>query len=160
MSWPKTLVWIVLALVVLYGLARVAVVLLSPRPENLGLHDDLQLAPCPESPNCVSTRAPPGDEEHHVEPLTYEGTAEEARRRLLTILREMPRTRIVTSEPTYVYVESRTLTMGFIDDVEFAIDTEEKVIHFRSASRLGYSDMGLNRRRMEEIVRAFEGDSR
>ncbi|MGC9356873.1 MAG: DUF1499 domain-containing protein [Anaerolineae bacterium] len=160
MSWLKTLLWILLGLALLYGLARVAVILLSPSPENIGVNDNIQLAPCPDSPNCVLTQASPTDEEHYMEPLAYEGTAEEARQRLLSIIRDAPRTRIITAEPTYIYVEFRTLTMGFIDDVEFAIDTEEKVIHFRSASRLGYSDMGLNRRRMEEMIRAFEQRSR
>jgi uncharacterized protein (DUF1499 family) len=84
------------------------------------------------------------------------GSAADARQRLLDIIEEMPRTRLVEAAPTYIYAEFRTPTFRFVDDVEFYIDEDANVIHFRSASRLGYSDMGLNRRRMEEISRAFE----
>jgi len=80
---------------------------------------------------------------------------EEARVRLLNIVRNMPRTKIITADNDYIYAEFRTATMRFVDDVEFYIDAQHQVIHFRSASRLGYSDLGLNRRRMQAIRDAF-----
>jgi uncharacterized protein (DUF1499 family) len=89
--------------------------------------------------------------------LPYTTTLEEARRRLLEIVRGTPRTTIVNDEPEYIAAEFRTPTVGFIDDVEFRFDDKAKLIHFRSASRLGGGDMGTNRARMEAISRAFTG---
>jgi uncharacterized protein (DUF1499 family) len=71
--------------------------------------------------------------------------------RIKDLVAEMPRTKIVIVEDNYLHVEFQTAFFRFVDDVEFLIDTEEQVIHFRSASRVGYSDMGVNRRRMERI---------
>ena len=156
MLQSKLWIWIPLALLALYGLSLLAFALISRRPDNLGV-DEVRLAPCPPSPNCVSTQS--DDAEHGMAPLPYEGTAAEARQRLLAILKEMPRTRLIEAMPTYIYAEFRTFTFRFVDDVEFYIDEAANVIHYRSASRLGYSDMGLNRRRMEEIRRRFEARS-
>ena len=77
-------------------------------------------------------------------------------RRLLVVVRGMPRTTIVESGPTSLRVEFRTRLFRFVDDAMFLLDGKAKTIHFRSASRVGYSDMGVNRRRMEEIRKAFE----
>jgi uncharacterized protein (DUF1499 family) len=154
----KSRLWFLLPLVILilYGLMLLVVALISKRPDNLGVTNG-ELAPCPDSPNCVSTQS--DDEIHAIEPLTYAGSTAEARQRLLDIVAEMPRVRLIEATPTYIYAEFRTLTFRFVDDVEFYIDEDTKVIHFRSASRLGYSDMGLNRRRMETLTRLFEGHS-
>jgi len=122
------------------------------RPENLGVKAG-RLAACPESPNCVSTQAT--DAEHGIDVLPLTTSADVARARMRTLIEGMPRTRIITDEGDYLYVEFRTGVMMFGDDVEFFFDEVGGVIHFRSASRLGYSDMGLNRRRMEEIRKAF-----
>ncbi|MBN1261957.1 MAG: DUF1499 domain-containing protein [Anaerolineae bacterium] len=148
MVWWKVLLIVLAGVVALYVLARVLVVVLSPRPVGLGVTNG-RLAPCPESPNCVSTWAQ--DEIHRMEPAPFATPAAQAHAKLLEIIHALPRTRIVTDTPTYVYAEFRTPTFYFIDDVEFVIDEEAGVIHFRSASRLGYSDLGLNRRRLEEI---------
>ncbi len=149
----KPLIFLPFAALALYGLALLIVALISKRPNNLGVANG-DLAPCPESPTCVSTQS--DDEEHGMQTLSYVGSAADARQRLLDIIAEMPRTRLIEATPTYIYAEFRTPTFRFVDDVEFYIDEEANVIHFRSASRLGYSDMGLNRRRMEEITRVFE----
>ncbi len=125
------------------------------RPDNLGVEEG-KLAPCPDSPNCVSTQADPSDEEHYMAPISYTTSTEDARVRVLDIVRSMSRTRVITEEATYLYVAFSTPTLRFVDDVEFFFDEDEKLIHFRSASRLGYSDMGLNRRRMTQIREAFE----
>ncbi len=148
----KRWIWLPVALLPLYGLALLLVALISKRPDNLGV-DGGRLAPCPASPNCVSTQS--GDAEHGMEPLSYDDSTAEARHRLVAIVEAMPRTRIIETTPTYVYAEFRTPTFRFVDDVEFYIDEAANVIHYRSASRLGYSDMSLNRRRMEEIARDF-----
>ena len=77
-------------------------------------------------------------------------------RRLLPVLRAVPRTTIVQSGADSVRVEFRTRFFRFVDDAQFVFDDKAKTIHFRSASRVGHSDLGVNRRRMEGIRRAFE----
>jgi uncharacterized protein (DUF1499 family) len=124
------------------------------RPGTLGLRDG-QLAPCPDTPNCVSTGAE--DPSQQMEAIAFTGTPEEARSRLLAVVRSMPRTRVITEGEDYLHVEFRTPVIGFIDDVEFLIDGDDGRIHFRSASRLGQSDFGVNRKRMEEVTRRFGG---
>jgi uncharacterized protein (DUF1499 family) len=118
-----------------------------------------RLAPCPRSPNCVSTEAPPGSSKR-MDPIPYTGSLDAARARLQQVLREYPRTRIVSDpslEPHYLKVECRSKLLHFVDDVEFVFEEETKQIRFRSASRLGRKDFGVNRKRMEEIRAAFEG---
>jgi len=122
------------------------------RPDHLGVNDG-RLAACPPSPNCVSTFET--DSEHGIEPIPYEGASETARARLVSVIESMPRTKIVTNNEDYVYAEFTSATWRFVDDVEFLIDDENKLIHFRSASRLGHSDMGVNRARMETIRKKF-----
>ena len=113
------------------------------------------LPPCPDSPNCVSTQAPREDAQHFIEPITYTGSAGDARKRLLDVIAAMPRTQIVTDEETYVHATFTSLIFRFVDDVQFVIDDATKTIHFRSASRVGRGDMGVNRNRMEEIRTRF-----
>lgn len=113
------------------------------------------LAPCPRTPNCVSTQAPAGPQ--HLEPIPYVGPLAAARDRMLKILRDRPRTTIVREETDYLKAECRSALFRFVDDVEILFDDAEKRIHFRSASRVGRSDFGVNRNRMEEIRAAFKG---
>jgi len=132
--------------------ALAAMSLLAERPEGLGVRDG-RLAECPSSPNCVSTQAT--DAQHRAEPIPFEGLPAEAMERLTRVVDSMPRTTIITAGDTYLHVEFRSLLFRFIDDVEFLIDPAAGVIHFRSASRAGYSDLGVNRRRMESIRAVF-----
>ena len=111
------------------------------------------LKPCPKSPNCVSSEAV--DQEHAILPLVYPGSPEEARARLRRVLGAMPRMTIVADEGDHIHAEARSLIFRFVDDVEFYFPAGEKVIHVRSASRIGYSDLGVNRKRVEEIRRRF-----
>jgi uncharacterized protein (DUF1499 family) len=92
-----------------------------------------------------------------MEPISYDGTPEQVRERLTEVLRNYPRTRIVRQEPDYLKAECRSRIFRFVDDVEFVFDDEAREIHFRSASRLGYSDRGVNRKRMKEIRAALLG---
>jgi len=95
-----------------------------------------------------------------MEPIPYSGTLAESRARLVEVLRNHPRTRIVREEPEYLKAECRSAFFHFVDDVEFVFDDAAKKIHFRSASRLGRSDFGVNRKRMEEITAAFQAFGR
>lgn len=108
-----------------------------------------QLAQCPSSPNCVSTQAQ--DEGHAIVPFRYRKSRAEAKEVLKDIVRIMPRTRLVEEDESYLHYEFTSLLLRFVDDVEFLFDDETKTIHFRSASRTGYGDLGVNRKRMEEI---------
>jgi uncharacterized protein (DUF1499 family) len=112
-----------------------------------------RLAPCPNTPNCVSTLAT--DRGHAIEPIAFTGSAEAAKAVLLDVIAQMPRRTVVADEATYLHVEFRSLVFRFVDDVEFVLDDEAKLIHFRSAARLGRGDLGVNRRRMERIRSAF-----
>lgn len=117
----------------------------------------VSLPPCPRSPNCVSTLA---TDAHAIAPLRYTATQAEAMRRLLAVVRAVPRSTVVESGPDAFRVEFRTRIFRFVDDAQFVFDDQKKTIHFRSASRIGHSDMGVNRRRMEEIRKAFNAASR
>jgi uncharacterized protein (DUF1499 family) len=125
----------------------------SGKPANLGVVDG-RLAVCPASPNCVSTQAE--DAGHRMKPIPFTGSAGDAMQHVKDLLSKMPRTKIVTVADHYLHVEFRSSFFRFVDDVEFLIDPEGQLIHFRSASRVGYSDLGVNRRRMEQIRNAFE----
>jgi len=120
------------------------------RPNNLGLRDD-RLTSCPSSPNCVSSQA--ADEEHHILPLVFHGDPDAAFARLKQILARRSDTAVIEENPGYLRVELRTTF--FVDDGEFLLDKAGGIIHIRSASRLGYSDLGKNRSRIEEIRREF-----
>ena len=118
------------------------------RPSNLGVRDG-KLAPCPSTPNCVCSQSE--DAEHKIEPLTYKSTPEVAFTQLKQAIASQPRTKIITESPNYLYAEFTSAIMKFVDDVEFYLDEDAKVIRVRSASRLGQSDLGVNRKRIETI---------
>ena len=105
-------------------------------------------APCPKSPNCVSTRS--NSKKHSIKPFLYNGKMELAKKRLLGIISKIPRAKIGLEKEKFIHVEFTSRIFGFVDDVEFYFD-KEGIISFRSASRLGYSDLGVNRDRMESI---------
>ena len=115
------------------------------------------LAPCPESPNCVSTLAPAQDSRHAIAPYRYSKTRSDAKAVLKAIIGGLPRTKLVEEEDGYLHYEFTSLLLKFVDDVEFLFDEASKTIHFRSASRLGYGDFGVNRRRMEDIRSHIQG---
>jgi uncharacterized protein (DUF1499 family) len=122
------------------------------RPGNLGVTNG-KLAPCPRTPNCVSSQST--DSFHYIDPLVFSGRAADARDRLLRAINGMKRVVVVKSEDRYVYAEFTSAVFRFVDDVEFHFDEAAGKIHVRSASRLGRSDMGVNRARVEEIRKRF-----
>lgn len=118
------------------------------QPNNLGVRDG-KLAPCPNTPNCVSSQS--SDTLHKIEPLTYNSTPAEAMADLKAAIQALKKTKIITENKNYLYAEFTSAIMGFVDDVEFYLDEDAKAIHVRSASRLGKSDLGVNRKRIETI---------
>ena len=112
-----------------------------------------ELSPCPDSPNCVSSLA--SDPRHFIEPIRYTGPADAAMQRLVGIVLAMPRTTRIREEGGYLHTEVRSFLFRFVDDLELSLDVDNGVIHVRSASRSGYSDLGVNRRRVERLRRRF-----
>jgi len=122
---------------------------------DLGINNG-ELTPCPKTPNCVNSQAV--GEKQYIQPIRYAGTQQEARARLLQILDSLKRTKILTAQENYIRAEFTSTLFRFVDDVEFYFPEEhagETVIHVRSASRIGYSDLGANRKRIERIRSKF-----
>lgn len=124
------------------------------RPTNLGVNEG-KLALCPASPNCVSSQTPDTDPAHKVDPIAYRSSAAQAMANLKSVLQSMERTTIITETENYLYAEFASALMGFVDDVEFYLEPGTNLIQMRSASRLGQSDLGVNRQRMESIRSKF-----
>ena len=113
------------------------------KPSNLGVREG-KLAACPGTPNCVNSQSDDGKSK--IEPLPMVSIAE-----LKKVVEGMERTTIVESTDNYLYAEFQSKLMGFVDDVEFYVDSAANAVQVRSASRLGQSDAGVNRKRIEEI---------
>jgi uncharacterized protein (DUF1499 family) len=141
--------------VVLLAMPRLGIsgLLAGSPPADLGAQAG-RLKPCPDRPNCVSSQA--SAEAQRVDALVFEGEADAALERIAALLRAMPRVRIVARAPGYLRAECVSRWWGFVDDLEFLVDSSQSRVHVRSASRLGYSDLGVNRRRVEAIRAAFE----
>ena len=112
------------------------------------------MTPCPKTPNCVSSVDT--DRRHFVQPLRFEGAARDAQYRLLKVLNKLKGARVVTFEDNIVRAEFVSPVFGFVDDVEFYFDDRKKTIDVKSASRVGFSDLGVNRRRVENIRKRFD----
>jgi uncharacterized protein (DUF1499 family) len=122
------------------------------RPLQIGVTGG-RLSACPDSPNCVSSQS--SDHRHAIEPLRYEGSAESALQQVIRTVQGMKRARVVTVEGRYIHAEFTSFLFRFVDDVEFLLDDGAKTIHVRSASRIGHSDLGVNRKRVESIRSRF-----
>ena len=114
---------------------------------------DGKLPPCPKSPNCVCSEHE--GREHWIKPLTFSGESNAAWQRLIGILRKFPRTKIVAETADYMETRVRTRIFRFEDVLEFRLDHAANLIHVRSASQIGYSDLGANRWRVEAIRKLF-----
>ena len=123
----------------------------SSPPADIGLVDG-RLRSCPDTPNCVASENT--DAGHRVPPFRYEGPAEPAWQRLSATVRASGG-RIERETGGYLWATFRSLIFRFVDDVEFRHDPAARVIHVRSAARLGHSDFGVNRRRVERLRRAW-----
>jgi uncharacterized protein (DUF1499 family) len=122
------------------------------RPSTLGVSDG-RLAACPSSPNCVSSDAE--DESHRVSPFELAVPPAQAWSAIREVVAGISRTRIVTDADGYLHAECRSALMGFVDDLELQLRASEARIAVRSASRLGRSDLGVNRRRVETLRAAL-----
>jgi len=122
---------------------------------DLGIKDG-KLTPCPNTRNCVNSQAV--EEKAYIQPIQYNLTQMEARNHLMAALQSEKRTKIMTAQERYIRLEFTSAFFRFVDDVEFYFPEAEDgktIIHVRSASRLGYSDLGINRKRIERIRNNF-----
>ena len=120
------------------------------RPSNLGARTG-RLAPCPASPNCVSSQADATDAGHYVAPLAFKGDPQAAWEMLRRIVAESARAQIVAERDGYLHAEFASRLLGFVDDLECLLDARAHRIQVRSSSRLGYRDFGVNRERVESL---------
>lgn len=145
----RVLVGLVIVAVVAVAIGRL-VSSIAP-PPVLGLTEDEQLHPCPDSETCVSSLA--DDERHAVDPLPcgpsdFDAVVQHAERVL-------DRVTVEEVEGRYAHLEARSFAFGFVDDVELHAD--RGAIQVRSAARLGGTDFGSNRERVQELYEAVDG---
>lgn len=126
-------------------------------PAQLGVHG-AELAPCPSSPNCVSSDAAAGPQ--HVEALRFAGDPDAAWRRARAAVESLPRTTVESDAEGRLHAVCTSALMRYRDDLELRLDAERLEIAVRSASRVGYGDMGVNRARVEAVRAAFEAAPR
>jgi uncharacterized protein (DUF1499 family) len=161
-TWFKRIALTLLALL-LVGSAVIAIdvygghpmgLFSGSRPAGLGFRDGHFLPPS-WKPNCVSSTVEPGDG-HFIAPLAFSGDAGVAWDALVRLVKAQKNATVVEQGPTYLYAEFKTAGMGFVDDVEFALDSGKGLIQVRSASRLGIRDFDVNRKRIEGLRAAFK----
>jgi uncharacterized protein (DUF1499 family) len=113
------------------------------KPSNLGVKEG-KLAACPETPNCVNSQS--DDAQSKIAALPAVSIAE-----IKKVVNAMEGSSIIEEKDNYLYAEFKSKLMGYVDDVEFYLDSNGNSVQVRSASRLGKSDLGVNRKRVEEI---------
>ncbi|CUB03062.1 DUF1499 domain-containing protein [Marinomonas fungiae] len=119
-------------------------------PDNLGVNEGL-LAPCPDMPNCVSSQASPEDAEHYVEPIFYHTSVIDAQLAIEHYMLSAGGARVVSSALGYTHFEVSSELFGFKDDLEIYFPEADSIMHVRSASRVGYDDLDVNRERVRQI---------
>jgi uncharacterized protein (DUF1499 family) len=157
----KILVVIIASVTIALLVAGQMGMLRGTAPADLGLKNG-QLKPPNNNPNSVSSQASlhpshPFRAYADIAPLAYNGDGAAAFARAVAIVKAMPGTTVVEEKPGYLYAQCQTRWLKFTDDLELALDESVRVIHVRSASRLGKSDLGVNRKRVEAIRAAMVG---
>ncbi|WP_158970754.1 DUF1499 domain-containing protein [Paraglaciecola sp. L3A3] len=125
-------------------------------PPNLGVQNG-QLTPCPKKPNCVNSLAE--DKSQYIEPILHDGKPIHIKNDILNVLAELDNNQTTVAKDNYIRAEFTSAVFRFVDDVEFYFPETKSgttKIHLRSASRVGYSDFGVNRKRIEQIRSKFE----
>lgn len=151
-KWVTKMVMVILIVGLPIVFVGMVWALTTPRPMHMGVQEGM-LMPLPETPNCVATQS--GNDTQRMAPIPYVGDLKVAQEQLMAVLLAMPRVEVIKNEPGYVWVTFRSFLFRFPDDVEFLFDDANQVIHFRAVARLGRSDLGVNRKRMVAIEKAF-----
>ncbi len=125
----------------------------APRPNNLGIVE-AKLSPCPDKPNCVSSFAA-SEDEHFLPAIKIISNKERAHLKISGILTKNGSAKIISTTADYIHAEYTSSVFKFVDDVEFYFGIDQ-LVHFKSASRTGRSDLGVNKKRMEEIRFKFQ----
>lgn len=107
-----------------------------------------------DRPNCVSSL---GTGRQFFPPWGYSVTSAQAKRLIADELQQIPRAQIVAEEHNYLHATFTSKLFKFVDDVEFVIDDASKFVHFRSRSRVGYYDLGANKKRMVDLKHRLAG---
>lgn len=131
----------------------------APRPKNLGLTQTTStgtskttLKPCGSKPNCVTSYIHNGDRDHYFAPIKVKSLMSKAKKKIIEYLKSDSNVKIITQSDSYLYAEFTSSIFGFVDDLELHF-SGEGLIHFRSSSRVGYSDLGANKRRIKMIAK-------
>ncbi|MFI8621935.1 DUF1499 domain-containing protein [Marinomonas sp. NPDC078689] len=148
--------WISLFVVVLVIGFFVYIKVNNQPPEGLGVTAGL-FKPCPTTPNCVSSQAEKSDAAHYIAPMIYHGSRKDTQLNIESYFLNQGNAQIVASELGYVHIEVKSSWFGYIDDVEFYLPEADSVIHVRSGSRVGYSDLDVNRQRIEKLETHLKG---
>lgn len=148
----KVLLYTVIGIFLSIALLFVILTVYSRKQPELGLVNG-QLRACPAKPNCVCSEQQV--EGTFVEPLNYTITADRAWDKVRQVIVETGGV-VSTDQGGYLHARYVTPLMRYIDDIELRIDKDEQLIHIRSASRVGHSDFGVNRKRVTRIRKAFE----
>ncbi len=150
----KTTLIIVLLLAIGVILLLFVMGMVSRSGEAPGLFND-RLSGCPDRPNCVCSEYA-GDSAHYIEPVHLPaGTQAEVTQLARRIIQELGG-RVVVERDGYLAATFRSALFGFVDDLELRIDEQEQRLHIRSASRVGYSDSGVNARRVKQLKKRME----
>lgn len=157
----RATLYILVILVAALLLAAQLGLLAGKAPADLGVTDG-RLKPPSNTPNSVSSQAylhPDHPQKAYAQidslPLKGGSDAQASMRALVASLQALPGVTVVQQTPDYLYVQSLTRWMKYIDDVEFWVNPSKGVIELRSASRLGHGDLNLNRQRIETIRNAY-----
>jgi uncharacterized protein (DUF1499 family) len=145
----KTSMYVLIPVLIVLAMFVVSCASQGKRPRGMA---DGKLLPCPGRPNCVSSEDGAGPS--RIEPLTFTGSPEAAWVCLKRAVQGIGGT-IEREENDYIWAIFKTRLFRFVDDMEFRMEMKNQVIHVRSASRVGYSDFGVNRRRVEALRKRF-----
>lgn len=149
--YMKWLIIIAAGLLLVIGIMLIALSMASREQPALGVQNG-QLKPCPSTPNCVCSEYPA--DAAYIEPFSYTLPAKEAWAGIKYVIKDSGG-RVIAEQTDYLRAEYTTTLLRFIDDIEFRLDRDHQLIHVRSASRVGRSDLGANRQRVEQLRTRF-----
>jgi uncharacterized protein (DUF1499 family) len=109
---------------------------------------------CPDTPNCVSSLAK--NPKYRVEPFRLKKDPKTSWDIVKKTVELLPRTKVVSADNSDIHAECRSLIFRFVDDLTLHLTPSNGIIHLRSASRIGYSDLGVNRRRVETLRKKLQ----
>ena len=112
------------------------------------------LEPCPNSPNCVSSQS--RDPSHQIPPVRFSIASEKAWNTWKELIQAQRNLVTFDADRFHLKATFATPIFRFKDQVTCLLDQESRIIHVRSASNLGYWDLGVNRRRIEHLRSAFD----